>query len=302
MYKIGFSTLAFFFFILIPTIAFADLKIVATLPTLGALAREIGGSDVSVETLANNSEDPHYVSPRPDFILKLNKADLLIYNGMELEIGWLPPIQKNARNSKVLDSGNGNFDASKFIQPLHVPTGKIDRSQGDIHAQGNPHYLYSLPNCMAIAKGMANKMSELDPEHAPQYQERLKVFLTKAEAENTYWLEKFASIPEDKKRIISYHDSMIYMTQWLGLEQKGTIEPIPGVAPSPSHVTALVSKLKSDPVSYILQENYQPKSTSTKIGNLIQAKLIIIVPGPDANQSYLDYVHQTMEAFFTASK
>ncbi len=302
MYKPWLSTILFFIIILFPALAFADLKVVATLPTLGALAREIGGSDVSVETLANNAEDPHYVSPRPDFVLKLNKADLLIYNGMELEIGWLPPIQKNARNPKVLESGNGVLDASKFIHPLHVPTGKIDRSQGDIHAQGNPHYLYSLPNCMAVAKAIAAKMSELDPENAANYQTRLAQFLQKADAENKFWLDKFASLPAEKKALISYHDSMIYMTTWLGLEQKGTIEPIPGVAPGPSHITTLASKLKAQPVAYILQENYQPKSTSEKLGKLIQAKIVIMLPGPAADQAYLDYLHKTMEAFFTASE
>lgn len=298
MYQLCLRILAFFIFILFPTLAFADLKVVATLPTLGALAREIGGSHVSVETLANNAEDPHYVSPRPDFVLKANKADLLIYNGMELEIGWLPPIQKNARNPKILDSGKGILDASRFITPMHVPKGKIDRALGDIHAQGNPHFLYSLPNGIAVAKAIADKMIELDPQNAGNYQARLNAFLQKAEAENKYWIERFSTLAPEKKKIISYHDSMIYMTTWLGLEQKGTIEPIPGVAPSPSHITTLAAKLKADPVSYILQENYQPKSTSEKLGKLIEAKVIILLPGPSSDQPYLDYIHQTLEAFF----
>lgn len=298
MYQLCLRILAFFIFILFPTLAFADLKVVATLPTLGALAREIGGSHVSVETLANNAEDPHYVSPRPDFVLKANKADLLIYNGMELEIGWLPPIQKNARNPKILDSGKGILDASRFITPMHVPKGKIDRALGDIHAQGNPHFLYSLPNGIAVAKAIADKMIELDPQNADNYQARLNAFLQKAEAENKYWIERFSTLAPEKKKIISYHDSMIYMTTWLGLEQKGTIEPIPGVAPSPSHITTLAAKLKADPVSYILQENYQPKSTSEKLGKLIEAKVIILLPGPSSDQPYLDYIHQTLEAFF----
>lgn len=298
MYQLCLRILAFFIFILFPTLAFADLKVVATLPTLGALAREIGGSHVSVETLANNAEDPHYVSPRPDFVLKANKADLLIYNGMELEIGWLPPIQKNARNPKILDSGKGILDASRFITPMRVPNGKIDRALGDIHAQGNPHFLYSLPNGIAVAKAIADKMIELDPQNADNYQARLNAFLQKAEAENKYWIERFSTLAPEKKRIISYHDSMIYMTTWLGLEQKGTIEPIPGVAPSPSHITTLAAKLKADPVSYILQENYQPKSTSEKLGKLIEAKVIILLPGPSSDQPYLDYIHQTLEAFF----
>lgn len=297
MYKIIIKLVSFCIFILIPTLAFAELKVVATLPTLGALAQEVGGDLVKVDVLANATEDPHYVSPRPDFILKANKADMLIYNGMELEVGWLPPVQKNARNPKILDGGSGAVDASKFITPLNVPKGKVDRSQGDIHAQGNPHYLYSLPNGIAVARGIAQKMIELDPDNAAKYQAQLDTFVKKAEAENKYWKEKFDSSAENK-RIISYHDSMVYMTKWLGLEQVGTIEPIPGVAPSPSHVTTLVGKLKSNPVRYILQENYQPKSTSEKISKMINAKVVIIDPGPSKNERYLEYMHRLMESFF----
>ena len=139
------------FFLLLPSIAFAEVHIVATLPTLAALAKEIAEPNAVIEQLASNAEDPHFVNPRPDYILKVSRADLLIYNGMELEIGWLPAIQKNARNAKVMDGESGALDASKYIQPLDVPTGKVDRSMGDIHAQGNPHYLYALPNAILVA-------------------------------------------------------------------------------------------------------------------------------------------------------
>ena len=119
----------------IPSMALGQVKVVATLPTLGALAREVGGSDITVEVLARPGEDPHFVDPRPDFVLKLSRADLLIHNGMELEIGWLPALQKNARNARVQANGEGVLDTSTFIQPLEVPTGKVDRSDGDVHAK-----------------------------------------------------------------------------------------------------------------------------------------------------------------------
>lgn len=285
-------------FSLLPAIAMAELNVVATLPTLGALAKEVGGSLVKVQVLANNSEDPHYVSPRPDYVLKANRADMLIYNGMELEIGWLPPIQKNARNPKIIDGGAGNLDASTFITPLDVPTGKIDRSQGDIHAQGNPHYLYSLPNGIAVARGIAAKMAELDPAHAEAYQKQLTEFVQKAETQNKQWLERFSTLDASSKRVVSYHDSMVYMTTWLGLEQIGTIEPKPGVAPGPSHITSLASRLKTTPAKYILQENYQPKSTSEKLGNITGAKLVIIDPGPKPDEAYLDYMNRLLGTFF----
>ena len=295
MYRILFL---FLIFAVAPTLAFAEVRVVATLPALGALAKEIGGPDVTVETLARYTEDPHFVSPRPDFVIKVNRADLLIYNGMELEIGWLPPVQKNARNAKVLDGGSGLLDASRVIRPLQVPTGRVDRAQGDIHAQGNPHYLYALPGGIAVARAIAERLSAIDPDNAAHYAQRLDAFLQKADAENRYWLSRFAALPAERRAVVSYHDSMIYLIDWLGLTQKGTIEPIPGVAPGPSHVTALVSKLKADPASIILQENYQPRSTSDKIAKILGIRLLVIQPGPAPDQTYLDYVHKTLEGFF----
>ncbi|MBQ9396596.1 MAG: zinc ABC transporter substrate-binding protein [Proteobacteria bacterium] len=280
----------------VPSVAMAEIKVVATLPTLGAIARAIGGEDVKVETLATPTEDPHYVDPRPDYVLKLSRADLLIYNGMELEIGWLPALQKNSRNTKVLDNAPGAFDASRFITPIDVPTTKVDRSQGDIHAQGNPHYIYALPEAVLVASALANKYSQIDPEHAENYKNRLAQFKSTAKAKDAAYQKRFSEL--SSHQIITYHESMGYLNKWLKLEQIGTIEPKPGVAPSPSHVAQLVGKLKNTQVTAIIQETFQPKATSEKIAKLLNIKVVAIEPGPRDDEDYFVYLDRTIDSFF----
>ena len=284
------------FVLIFPSVAIAEIKVVVTLPTLGAVARAIGGEDVKVETLATPAEDPHYVDPRPDYVLKLSRADLLVYNGMELEIGWLPALQKNARNAKVLDNGPGAFDASRFITPIDVPTTKVDRSQGDIHAQGNPHYIYALPEIVLVATALADKYSQIDPEHADNYKKRLEQFKTTAKAKDAVYQKRFSE--KKSRQIITYHASMGYLNKWLKLEQIGTIEPKPGVAPSPSHVAQLVGTLRNSQVSAIIQETFQPKATSEKIAKLLNIKVVAIEPGPKDNEDYFIYLDRMIETFF----
>ena len=295
MKKTILSVLAFL--LLFPSVAMAQLTVVATLPTLGAVARAIGGDDVKVETLATPTEDPHFVDPRPDYVLKLSRADLLVYNGMELEIGWLPALQKNARNTKVLDNASGAFDASRYIKPIDVPTTKVDRSQGDIHAQGNPHYIYALPEIVQVATALADKMAKLDPEHESNYKQRLESFKTTAKTKDAAYKQRFAALGNTK--ILTYHESMGYLNQWLKLNQVGTIEPKPGVAPSPSHVAQLVSSLKSTQLLAIVQETYQPRATSDKMAKMLGTRVITIEPGPKDSEDYFVYLDRLVGAFFT---
>ena len=216
--------------LVMPSLALAKVKVVATLPTLAAVAREMGGDEVTVDVLATTSQDPHFVDARPDYILKANKADLLIYNGMELEIGWLPPIQKSARNARIMDGAIGALDASTAIRALDIARTKVERSQGDIHAQGNPHYLYSLEEVILVSKAVSEKLSQLDPEHAALFRARYANFESRAQKKAAEAKARFAALPASKKAVVAYHDSMPYLLQWLGLTQLATIEPKPGIA------------------------------------------------------------------------
>ncbi len=289
--------LLFAAFIFFPSIAFAKIKVVATLPTLGALAREIGGDDVSVEILSSPNQDPHFVDARPDYILKANKADLLIYNGMELEIGWLPPIQKSARNPKILEGAEGALDASRAIHALEVPKTKIDRSQGDIHAQGNPHYLYSLEEVLIVAKAVSEKLQNLDSANADKYKNRYESFQKAATIQINAAKEQFSHLPEAQKSVVTYHASMPYLIQWLGLNHFATIEPKPGIAPGPAHVAKLVSQMKSQKPAYIIQEPWQPRSTSEQIAKMTGAKLVILPVFPENDEKLLDFYKRMLACF-----
>jgi len=287
---------------LLPSLAFAQLNIVATLPTLGAIAQNVGGDAVRVQTLASSREDPHFLDARPDFVLKLNRADVLIYNGMDLEIGWLPALQKNARNPKIDTSSLRAIDASQFITPLEVPSGKIERSAGDIHPQGNPHYLYSLPNVIAVTNGIAQKLSAIDPPNADTYQKNASNFIAQVQATQDKWEAKFNALPEPKKQIVSYHNAMIYLQKSLGLTQIATVEPKPGIAPNPAHVAKLISTMKSQGIKVILQESYQPTATSLKIAQMTKANVVTIHPGPNLTkqESFIDYADNYLKTLYEA--
>ncbi len=283
--------------LLMPSLALAKVKVVATLPTLAAVAREMGGDEVTVDVLATTSQDPHFVDARPDYILKANKADLLIYNGMELEIGWLPPIQKSARNARIMDGAIGALDASTAIRALDVARTKVERSQGDIHAQGNPHYLYSLEEVILVSKAVSEKLAQLDPEHAALFRARYANFEARAQKKAAEAKARFAALPAPKKSVVAYHDSMPYLLQWLGLTQLATIEPKPGIAPSPSHVAQLVSQMKASQPAYIVQEVWQPRSTSEQIAKLTGAKLVILPVFPNNNEDLLAFYDRMLASF-----
>ncbi|MBR4985216.1 MAG: zinc ABC transporter substrate-binding protein [Proteobacteria bacterium] len=284
-------------FVCLPLCAYAEVRVVATLSTLGAIVKEVGGPLVQVETMALPTQDPHFVDPRPDYILKLSRADLLVYNGLELEIGWLPPVQKGARNNKVLDGGSGALDASQFIQPMNVPKQKVDRSQGDIHALGNPHYLYSLPCVVRVAKGVADKLAALDPANAATYQSRYESFKARADQMIEKARVRFSDKSGAQKRIVAYHDSMVYLFDWLGLEQMATVEAKPGIAPSPSQISALITKMRAEKPEWIVQEVWQPRSASQKIAEMTGAKLVILPVFPDKDEALLAFFERMLAVF-----
>jgi len=287
---------------LLPSLALAQLNIVATLPTLGAIAQNVGGDAVRVQTLASSREDPHFLDARPDFVLKLNRADVLIYNGMELEIGWLPALRKNARNPKIDPSSLRAIDASQFIIPLEVPNEKIDRSAGDIHPQGNPHYLYCLPNVIAVTNGIAQRLSAIDPQNADTYQQNASDFIAQVQATQDKWEAKFQALPEPQRQIVSYHSSMLYLQNSLGLIQIATVEPKPGIAPNPAHVAKIISTMKSQGIKVILQESYQPTAISQKIAQMAQASVVAIQPGPNLakGESFIDYAENYLKTLYDA--
>ena len=272
---------------LLPARAHAKLAIVATVPDLGALAREIGGDRVGVTTLALPTQDPHFVDARPNLALALNKADLLLSIGLGLEVGWLPTLQTAARNPKIQNGSSGFLECSQFVKLLGVPTVAVDRSQGDIHPTGNPHYLYDPRAAVLVARGIARRLGELDPKNAQIYDTNAKGFSDRLEAARRGWEKQLA--PLRGSAIITFHKSWVYLSDWLGLDEVGYIEPKPGIPPNPSHVARLLGLGKQRKVRLVLQEAYYPDSTSKFLGGKLGAATLKLAGGTDfrANQSYL---------------
>ena len=208
--------------------ACAKLNVVATTPDLASLAREVGGDRIDLTVLARPTEDPHFVDAKPSFILKLNRADLLIEGGADLEQGWLGALLDQARNPKLAPGAAGHVACAQGLQLLEVPT-TLDRSRGDIHAAGNPHYLMDPANAQAVAARLADAFTQLDPPGGAAYRDNLKRFVTALQAKQREWEQKFA--PFKGRELVAYHNSWLYFGTRFGLKIDLFLEPKPGVPP-----------------------------------------------------------------------
>ncbi len=256
----------------VPRPAAAALRVVSSIPTLGSLAKEVGGDRVEVESLAKGYQDPHFVEPKPSLMLLLNRADLLLYVGLELEIGWLPPLVLGSRNPKIQTGELGNLDCSRAIPVLDVPTTKVDRSMGDIHPQGNPHYWLPPSNARIIAREIAQRLSQIDPGGAATYQKNLAAFNARVDAAVKKWQPMVDKVRGAK--VVTYHKSWTYMSQWLGLQEIGYLEPKPGIPPDPDHLFRLIQAMRAEQVQLVLVEDFYNLNTARLVAEKGSAKLL----------------------------
>lgn len=257
--------------------AHAKLNVVATTPDLGALAREIGGDKVDVTTLARPTEDAHFVDAKPSFIVKLNRADALVEGGAELETGWLPPLLDGARNPKLAPGAPGRISCSKGIQMLEVPT-TLDRSKGDIHAAGNPHYLMDPLNAKLVAGNVATAFAQLEPKSADAFQANLGRFAAALEAKLAEWQALLE--PFKRQRIVSYHNSWPYFSQRFGVRVDLFLEPKPGIPPSPSHLAAVVAQMKAEKIRAIFVEPHLNRRTAETVARSSGAAVVEVSQFP----------------------
>lgn len=276
--------------------ALAKLKIVATLPDLACVAREVGGSDVEVTALAYPSQDPHFVDARPHLVLAMNRADFLLLTGLELETGWLPTLITGSRNPRIQPGGPGGMtgwlDASTVVPLKQVPQQRIDRSMGDIHPGGNPHYMVDPRNGALVAAAVAERLAALDPDRRAAYRERARLLQAQLRRLAESEPKRFARLPAAHRRVVVYHQSLIYLLEWLGLEQVNTLEPKPGIPPSPGHVATVLGQMRSLGVKGILQEEYWPTAVGQLLASKVGARQVLLPGGPDFDQGqrYADYL------------
>ena len=278
---------------LLPTrLAFADLRVVATTPDLAAVAKAVSGGHADVSALALPTQDPHFVDARPHLALDLSRADLLLSVGLSLEIGWLPTLQVGSRNGNIQNGAKGYLDCSQFVHVLEAPTVKVDRSMGDIHPGGNPHYMYDPRQVVKVAEGIAQRMAQLDPKHAADFQAAAKRFVAQVDAARAGWEKQLTSLRGAK--VIEYHRSFAYLADWLGIDIVDDLEPKPGIPPNPKHVADVLMLARSQGVKLILQESYYPQNIAQAIAQRCGAKLVVLpsMPDFDHGQSYVDFMNK----------
>src|SRR5690625_2127023 len=254
--------------------AYGRLNVVASTPNYGAIAEAVGGERVQVRTLARGGEDPHFVTPRPSFIPILNRADVLIESGAELEIGWLPPLVQSARNHKIISGADGHIELARSIDLLDVPTGLVDRRSGDIHLAGNPHFLLDPLYGGIAAEAIVETFVKLDPEGEEIYRENLRNFLATLEEKMQGWKEALADY--DGTEIVTYHKNFNYFARGVGFEIVGEVEPLAGVEPSPRHIASLISRMRSREVPMRWIQSHRPRRTPARVADQTGAVLVTL--------------------------
>jgi ABC-type Zn uptake system ZnuABC Zn-binding protein ZnuA len=265
----------------------SKLNVVTTTEDLAALGREVGGDRITVEAIAKGYQDPHFVEPKPSFLLKLQKADLLVVVGLQLEIGWLPPLQTQSRNAKIQVGGSGYLDASQFARILEIPTGQITRAMGDVHPLGNPHYWLDPENGRRIAKGLSDKLAELQPANAAYFQERFADFDKRLAATEKGWEARMA--PYRGRKVITYHRSWPNFCERFGLDVVDYIEPRPGIPPTPSHTLDVINTMKRENIKLILVEPYFDMRTPNSIADKTGGQALMMMPSVGGAKEITNY-------------
>jgi zinc/manganese transport system substrate-binding protein len=267
----------------------AKLKVVATTPDLGALARFVGGDQIDLTVLAKPTEDPHFVDAKPSFLVKLSHADALIEGGAELEAGWLTPLLEGARNPKLEAGQPGRIAASEGVALLEVPAA-LDRSQGDIHASGNPHYLTDPLNARIVAAHIARSLAELDVKSAPVFQANLQKFSAEVDAKMAEWQKLLA--PWQGRPVVTYHNYWIYFSHRFGLPMDLFLEPKPGIPPTPAHLAEVITKMKAGNLKLITVQPYQNRKTAETVAGHTGAVVLDwpSFPGSPGTEGYLEWM------------
>lgn len=274
-------------FLVVPAAQAKKLIIITSTTDMSALTQEVGGDHVSVESIAKGYQDPHFVEAKPSFLLRLRQADLLVVVGLQLEIGWLPPLITQSGNARIQVGGNGYLDASQFAEVRDIPTGTVTRAMGDVHPLGNPHYWLDPDNGRRIAKGIATKLGELDPGEASYFLQRYQDFDQRLTIAEKKWDGVMA--PYRGRKIVSYHNSLPNFVKHFGLNVIGFVEPRPGIPPTPSHSFELVGLMKRENCKIIMVEPYFDLKTPNSIAAQAGAKVVEYLPSVGGEKEVTDY-------------
>jgi zinc/manganese transport system substrate-binding protein len=264
------------------------LNVVASTADMAALAQEVGGDRISVESIAKGYQDPHFVEAKPSFLLRLRQADLLISVGLQLEIGWLPPLITQSGNPKIQMGASGYLDASQFSEILEISHGTVTRAEGDVHPMGNPHYWLDPDNGRRIARGIAIKLASVAPGDAAYFQQRFQDFDKRLSMAEQKWDAEMK--PYRGQKVVTYHRSFTNFAKHFGLEVIGYIEPRPGIPPTPGHTIELISLIKRENCKAVLVEPYFDLKTPQSIGRETGAQVIVYLPSVGGEKQVTSYI------------
>ena len=267
----------------------SKLNVVTSTEDLASITREVGGDKVSVTALARGYQDPHVVDPKPSFILAVNRADLYIAVGRDLEIGWLPPLVTSSRNAKIQPGARGYLDASLNVRILEIPTGQITRAMGDVHPFGNPHYWLEPGNGRLMAQAIRDRLTELSPADKAYFSQRYDNFDGRLGAAEKRW--DVAMAPYKGTKVVTYHRSGPNFMARFGLEVIGYVEPKPGIPPSPAHTLQLIDEMKRADVKLIVVEPYFSLKTPQAIASQVPGgKVLILAPSVGGVKEAADFI------------
>lgn len=268
--------------------ALAKLNVVTTTQDPAAIAKAIGGERVEVTALCKGHRDPHFIDAKPSYMLAINKADLVLAIGLDLEIGWLPALLTGARNPKVTPGNPGFLDLSTLVRPLDV-LASADRAEGDVHPRGNPHYWLDPENGRLMARGIAARLTELDADGAATYAANLRAFEVTLDAKQAEWAKAMA--PLAHQPIITFHKSWSYFAERFKLDVIGLVEPKPGSQPTAQHTVEIIKLARARNVKVILMENFYDRRSPDQIASHSDAKVVFVpsmVGGDDKVTSYFE--------------
>lgn len=271
----------------VPTPPPAQLRVVTSTTDLYDIAKDVGGSKVTAVHIGEGYQDPHFIEAKPSFILQLRNADVFAFVGLDLEIGWMPLLLQGARNPKLQPGQPGYLDASRVIRVLDVPSGNVDRSQGDVHPLGNPHYWLDPENGRRIARMFAATFGALDPSNAAFYNQNEKNFEATLAEHEKQWAPLVAQIRG--KPVVAWHTSWRYLAEYTGMNIVGFMEPKPGVPPSPSHLAGLILTMKRTGAKTIIMEPFYDKKMADFVASKTGAKVVILPPSVGGVKGIDDY-------------
>jgi zinc/manganese transport system substrate-binding protein len=280
----------------------AALNVVACEPEWASLTKELGGDKLNVSSATTALQDPHHIEARPSLIARVRGADLLVCTGMELEIGWLPVLIQQSGNAKLAAGAPANFEAGRFVMPLDVPA-RLDRSDGDVHAQGNPHLQLDPRNIAKVANALAARLAQLDPANAKVYQDRQQSFSNRWAEAMRKWEQQ--AQPLKGAMVVAHHKNMGYLWAWLGLREVATLEPKPGVEPSAGHLSELKALLARQPAKLVVRAAYEDPRASSWLSQQVGIPAVALpftVGGNDAASDLFGLFDSTVALLLEAAR